>query len=113
MAWQHTGGLLATQCKDRQLRILDPRTKEIAGQCESHQGIKDSKVVWTSGPERRVFTTGFSGVRLTFDQLASPFQTVFIAGSPSRDHHSRFEKLVNAAKEHDSRHVGRHSGASL
>ena len=25
LAWQHSGQLLATQCKDRQLRILDPR----------------------------------------------------------------------------------------
>ena len=25
LAWQHSGQLMATQCKDRQLRILDPR----------------------------------------------------------------------------------------
>jgi coronin-7 len=63
VAWQHNGKLLATQSKDKQLRILDPRSGKCVVQCESHQGIKDSKVVWINGSGNRLFTTGFSGDR--------------------------------------------------
>jgi len=65
LAWQHSGKLLATQCKDRQLRILDPRQAKCAASCDSHQGIKDSDVVWINGPDQnRIFTSGFSSDRL-------------------------------------------------
>lgn len=60
--WQRCGGLLASQCKDKMLRVFDPRTgggptQEIA----SHDGMKDSKVVWVG--EQRIMTSGFSGDR--------------------------------------------------
>lgn len=65
LAWQHSGQLLATQCKDRQLRILDPRQAKCVASCDSHQGIKDSDVVWINGPDQnRIFTSGFSSDRL-------------------------------------------------
>lgn len=65
LAWQHSGQLLATQCKDRQLRILDPRQGKCVASCDSHQGIKDSDVVWINGPDQnRIFTSGFSSDRL-------------------------------------------------
>ena len=44
VAWQWQGGLLATQAKDRTLRVLDPRANTTAAQTKSHDGIKDSKV---------------------------------------------------------------------
>ena len=64
VAWQHCGKLLVTQSKDKQLRILDPREKKHVDSCDSHQGLKDSNVVWIKGPgpEERIFTTGFSSV---------------------------------------------------
>jgi WD40 repeat protein len=43
-AWQAAGGLLATQAKDRLLRVLDPRAEGSAMEAASHEGIKDSKV---------------------------------------------------------------------
>jgi len=60
VSWQVSGQLLATQSKDRNLRIIDPRNPQSeANICESHRGIKDSKVVWLSD-NNRVLTSGFS-----------------------------------------------------
>ena len=48
------------------LRIFDPRTSGLVAECDSHQGIKDSKVVWINDSADRIFTTGFAAVRLHF-----------------------------------------------
>ena len=62
MSWQDAGALLATQSKDRMLRVFDPRTSGAPVQeTRSHEGMKDSKVVWVG--EHRVLTTGFGGDR--------------------------------------------------
>ena len=53
------GSLLATTCKDKKLRLLDPRTGEIVQQGSSHQGTKASKVAYI-GNTGTLFTTGFS-----------------------------------------------------
>ena len=39
-----TGSLLATTCKDKKLRIIDPRLGEVLREGDSHQGNKASKV---------------------------------------------------------------------
>ena len=44
------------------LRVLDPRSSDAALQCDSHQGMKDSKVVWISDGQR-ILTTGFGADR--------------------------------------------------
>ena len=49
------------------LRIFDPRTSGLVAECDSHQGIKDSKVVWINGSADRIFTTGFAAVRYFFE----------------------------------------------
>ena len=54
---------MASNCKDRQLRIFDPRANSVVAQCESHDGMKDSKVIWVGG-ENRLMTTGFGSVRM-------------------------------------------------
>ena len=61
VSWQTNANLIATQSKDRMLRILDPRSSDAALQCDSHQGTKDSKVVWLA--DGRVLTTGFGSDR--------------------------------------------------
>jgi hypothetical protein len=38
------GSLLATTCKDKKLRIIDPRNGEVLRQGDSHQGTKACKV---------------------------------------------------------------------
>lgn len=46
------------------VRILDPRsTSPISMSAESHQSIKDSRVVWL-GDQNRILTTGFDSSRL-------------------------------------------------
>merc|ERR1719233_1184176 len=62
VAWQWSGSLLATQSKDKMLRIFDPRTSDgPTHETNSHDGMKDSKVVWVG--EHRVMTSGFGGDR--------------------------------------------------
>ena len=65
-SWQSNGHLIATQCKDKTLRILDPSSSDAALQCSSHQGVKDSKVVWIADGQR-VLTTGFGSVSKYID----------------------------------------------
>jgi len=59
MSFNRNGSLLATTCKDKKIRIIDPRTGEVLRQGKNHQGTKASKVVYL-GDTGRLFTTGFS-----------------------------------------------------
>lgn len=62
IAWNSPGTLLATTCKDKLLRIIDVRADSVVGSTSSHQGIKDSRVVWLND-NQRLLTTGFNAVR--------------------------------------------------
>lgn len=64
LSWKHDGTLLATSCKDKMVRIMDPRSNVPITMCaDSHQSIKDSRVVWL-GDQQRILTTGFDAARL-------------------------------------------------
>lgn len=65
VSWKQDGTTLATSCKDKYVRILDPRVASDPIQMigESHQSIKDSRVVWL-GNQSRILTTGFDAARL-------------------------------------------------
>ncbi|KAF8633897.1 hypothetical protein AX17_004339 [Amanita inopinata Kibby_2008] len=60
MAFNATGTILATTCRDRKIRMFDVR---VAGEpvrvCDGHGGVKGSRVVWM-GDMDRIATTGFS-----------------------------------------------------
>eukprot|EP00403_Amphidinium_massartii_P016771 CAMPEP_0178428024 /NCGR_PEP_ID=MMETSP0689_2-20121128/30057_1 /TAXON_ID=160604 /ORGANISM="Amphidinium massartii, Strain CS-259" /LENGTH=453 /DNA_ID=CAMNT_0020049769 /DNA_START=51 /DNA_END=1412 /DNA_ORIENTATION=+ len=65
MKWSYFGNLLAATCKDKKMRILDPRAKDWVHESKSHDGVKATKVEWigsTSSPTdpQRIVTTGFS-----------------------------------------------------
>ncbi|XP_017870055.1 PREDICTED: coronin-7 isoform X3 [Drosophila arizonae] len=64
-SWREDGTVLATSCKDKCVRIFDPRAagSPIQMVAESHQSIKDSRVVWL-GNQSRILTTGFDAARL-------------------------------------------------
>ncbi|KAL6436067.1 hypothetical protein ACFW04_005703 [Cataglyphis niger] len=63
VSWKQDGIVLATSCKDKQLRIIDPRASAcIVNSCSSHQSIKDSRIVWLNSD--RILTTGFDAARL-------------------------------------------------
>lgn len=60
MAYNPTGDLIVTTCRDRKLRIFDPRAGGDAVRvADGHGGIKASRVVWM-GNYDRIATTGFS-----------------------------------------------------
>ncbi|XP_039959766.1 coronin-7 isoform X4 [Bactrocera tryoni] len=65
VSWKQDGTTLATSCKDKNVRILDPRIADSPIQmvADSHQSIKDSRVVWL-GNQTRILTTGFDSARL-------------------------------------------------
>jgi WD40 repeat protein len=58
VAWNYNGSLLATTCKDKKIRVFDPRTNEIVSEVDGHQGVKGSRACWL-GRDNRLFTTGF------------------------------------------------------
>ncbi|CAH2088254.1 unnamed protein product [Euphydryas editha] len=63
-SWKKDGKLVATSCKDKKVRILDPRVESpVLGVANSHQNIKDSRLVWL-GDTDRILTTGFDSARL-------------------------------------------------
>ncbi|XP_066254393.1 coronin-2B-like isoform X2 [Euwallacea similis] len=59
MSLNRDGSLLATTCKDKRLRIIEPRSGIIKSEGICHEGPKSSKVVYL-GATGRLLTTGFS-----------------------------------------------------
>ncbi|CAI5791795.1 coronin-7-like isoform X1 [Podarcis lilfordi] len=63
LAWKPDGCLLGTSCKDKKLRIFDPRAKPTA--CQSvlaHANGKDSRLIWVDA-EGCLLSIGFNQVR--------------------------------------------------
>eukprot|EP00931_Biecheleriopsis_adriatica_P035962 TRINITY_DN2073_c0_g1_i1.p1 TRINITY_DN2073_c0_g1~~TRINITY_DN2073_c0_g1_i1.p1 ORF type:complete len:460 (+),score=91.68 TRINITY_DN2073_c0_g1_i1:59-1438(+) len=63
--WNYMGSLLAITCKDKKMKIVDPRQSKIASETKIHEGAKASKVEWmgsVSASEEcyKLVTTGFS-----------------------------------------------------
>eukprot|EP00516_Mucochytrium_quahogii_P009160 CAMPEP_0203781092 /NCGR_PEP_ID=MMETSP0099_2-20121227/9966_1 /ASSEMBLY_ACC=CAM_ASM_000209 /TAXON_ID=96639 /ORGANISM=" , Strain NY0313808BC1" /LENGTH=233 /DNA_ID=CAMNT_0050681885 /DNA_START=65 /DNA_END=762 /DNA_ORIENTATION=- len=46
VVWNTDGSMLATSCKDKQMRLVDPRTGLSVAQVEAHNGTKTSKLVF-------------------------------------------------------------------
>ncbi|XP_060530155.1 coronin-7 isoform X2 [Cylas formicarius] len=64
VSWKQDGTLLGTSCKDKQVRIFDPRANvPCVKQADGHQSIKDSRLVWL-GNQDRILTSGFNAQRL-------------------------------------------------
>ncbi|RWS09809.1 coronin-2B-like protein [Dinothrombium tinctorium] len=59
LSFNRDGSLIATTCKDKYIRIIDPLRAEIIECGLGHEGSKASKVVFL-GDTGRLFTTGFS-----------------------------------------------------
>ncbi|XP_007499130.2 coronin-7 isoform X1 [Monodelphis domestica] len=63
VAWSSNGVLLGTSCKDKHLRVFDPRTKPTASQStQGHENHKDSQLVWTNSQEH-LLSTGLNQMR--------------------------------------------------
>lgn len=60
LAFNPTGTLLVTTCRDRKIRLFDSRAGgEAVRIAEGHGGVKGARVVWL-GEHDRIATTGFS-----------------------------------------------------
>lgn len=60
MAFNAVGTLLATTCRDRKIRLFDPRVGgEAVRIADGHGGVKGARVTWL-GDNDRIATTGFS-----------------------------------------------------
>jgi len=59
LAWNYDGSLLATTCKDKNLRVFDPRGNSVVGEVADHQGAKSSRVIW-HGKKNHIYTIGFT-----------------------------------------------------
>ncbi|GAA5821405.1 hypothetical protein JCM11251_004607 [Rhodosporidiobolus azoricus] len=58
--WSWTGDVYVTTCKDKKLRLFDPRAGAAAVTvADSHSGVKGSRVAWLGNLDR-IVTTGFS-----------------------------------------------------
>ncbi|XP_067910882.1 uncharacterized protein coro1cb isoform X1 [Heterodontus francisci] len=66
-SWNRDGSLLCTTCKDKKLRVINPRKEEIVVEKDkAHEGSRPTRVVFLMNGN--IFTTGFS--RMSDRQLA-------------------------------------------
>ncbi|XP_059054783.1 coronin-6 [Achroia grisella] len=80
--WNWTGSKLLTTCRDKKIRIIDPRKGEVESEAIAHEGSKASRAIFLK--HGLVFTTGFSRMSerqytlRTPDALNEPIVTVEI-----------------------------------
>jgi WD40 repeat protein len=58
VSWNYDGSQCATSCKDKTLRVIDPRSNKVVAEAQDHQGAKGGRVVWL-GKKDLIFTVGF------------------------------------------------------
>lgn len=59
MEWNADGSLLGTTCKDKNIRLFDPRTNGNIAKVEGFQGAKSSRLAWISN-HNKLAVFGFS-----------------------------------------------------
>jgi len=57
LSFNRDGNSVVTTCRDKKIRIWDPRTNEVAQEAPGHAGAKNSRAIYLSGD--RIATTGF------------------------------------------------------
>lgn len=56
--FNYNGSKIVTTCKDKKIRIIDPRTGKILQQGQGHEGVKPMRAIFLK--DNRIFTTGFT-----------------------------------------------------
>ncbi|GAM23974.1 hypothetical protein SAMD00019534_071490 [Acytostelium subglobosum LB1] len=51
------GDLFLTGCKDKMMRVIDPRSNQLVSEVASHSGVKGSKALWL-GDTNNIFSVG-------------------------------------------------------
>ncbi|GBG24767.1 Coronin-like protein [Hondaea fermentalgiana] len=59
VVWSYDGSMLATSSKDKQMRLIDPRSGEVTGSVEAHNGTKTSKLTFL-GEHGTLCSVGFT-----------------------------------------------------
>ncbi|CAE1312014.1 CORO7 [Acanthosepion pharaonis] len=62
IAWKTDGSSLATSCKDKTIRVFDPRGRSLTQEMNGHIGQKESRVAWL-GNKNMIISTGFDSMR--------------------------------------------------
>ncbi|XP_055511312.1 coronin-1C-like [Leucoraja erinacea] len=65
-SWSHNGSLICTTCKDKNLRVIDPRKEDVITEIKAHEGSRPVRAVFVANDN--ILTTGFS--RMSERQLA-------------------------------------------
>uniref|UniRef100_A0A8B9PLT4 Coronin n=1 Tax=Apteryx owenii TaxID=8824 RepID=A0A8B9PLT4_APTOW len=59
VGWNRNGSLLVTTCKDKRVRVIDPRKRQVvAERFAPHEGMRPVRAIFTR--EGHIFTTGFT-----------------------------------------------------
>uniref|UniRef100_A0AAY4BF06 Coronin n=1 Tax=Denticeps clupeoides TaxID=299321 RepID=A0AAY4BF06_9TELE len=67
VSWSRNGSLICTACKDKKVRVIDPRNQQITAEKDkAHEGARPMRAIFLA--DGNVFTTGFS--RMSERQLA-------------------------------------------
>ncbi|XP_054468665.1 coronin-1C-A [Anoplopoma fimbria] len=67
VSWNRNGSLLCTACKDKKVRVIDPRKRKIVAEKDkAHEGARPMRAIFLANGN--IFTTGFS--RMSERQLA-------------------------------------------
>ncbi|XP_068190231.1 uncharacterized protein [Antennarius striatus] len=67
VSWSRNGSLLCTACKDKKVRVIDPRKKRIVAEKDkAHEGARPMRAIFLA--DGNIFTTGFN--RMSERQLA-------------------------------------------
>jgi len=84
LSFNKNGSEFVTTCKDKKLRIIDPRASpQVAAEADGHQGTKASKACWL-GKLDKIFSAGFTKLSerhyMIWDprKLATPLQSTQI-----------------------------------
>eukprot|EP01122_Echinamoeba_exundans_P001496 TRINITY_DN11535_c2_g1_i1.p1 TRINITY_DN11535_c2_g1~~TRINITY_DN11535_c2_g1_i1.p1 ORF type:complete len:471 (-),score=169.47 TRINITY_DN11535_c2_g1_i1:127-1482(-) len=56
--WNANGSLMTTFCKDKKIRVLDPRSSSVAQEREAHEGVKGGRACWLN--DGKLLSVGFS-----------------------------------------------------
>ncbi|NWH82283.1 CORO6 protein, partial [Piaya cayana] len=59
VGWNRNGSLLVTTCKDKKVRVIDPRKQQVvAEKTKPHDGARPTRAIFMA--DGKIFTTGFS-----------------------------------------------------
>jgi coronin-1B/1C/6 len=59
VSWNQNGSLLNTACKDKKIRLIDPRANAVVREAEGHEGTKGFRSIFLDG-QNKIFSVGFN-----------------------------------------------------